>query len=108
MKRGLRIAGMVILGIVAVAVFGFLTMSLWNWLVPAVFGGHAITYWQALGVLVLSRILFGGFRRPGPGGHWRRRMRARWEKMTPEEREKFLQGMGAGCRHSRQPAAEAE
>jgi chromate transport protein ChrA len=94
-KRGLKIAA---IAIVAVAVFTFLVMSLWNWLGPSVFGLRTITFWQALGVLILSKILFGGFRgRPGYGGHWRRRMNERWQHMTPEEREKFRQGMMSGC-----------
>ncbi len=76
-----------------VALFGFVVMWLWNWLMPALFGLKTIGYWQALGLFVLAKILFGGFR--GPGGrdrHWRRRMRERWEHMTPEERERFRQG----------------
>jgi hypothetical protein len=86
-----------VIAILAVAIFGFFVMSLWNWLGPAVFGLHPITYGQALGLLVLSKILFGGFRgRPGGGGHWRRRMHERWQQMTPEERAKFRQGMGCG------------
>jgi Ca2+/H+ antiporter, TMEM165/GDT1 family len=93
--RGLKIAA---IAVVAAAIFGFLVMSLWNWLAPAVLGLHTITFWQALGILILSKILFGGFRgRPGYGGHWRRRMRDRWEQMTPEEREKFRQGMAGRC-----------
>jgi hypothetical protein len=72
-------------------------MTLWNWVVPPVFGAHAISFGQALGILVLSKILFGGFHgRPG-GGPWKRGMRARWEKMTPEEREKFREGMAGRC-----------
>jgi len=87
------------IAILAVGIFGFVLMSLWNWLGPAVFGLHAITYWQALGLLVLSKILFGGFRgRPGGGGHGRHRMRERWEQMTPEEQEKLRQGMATRCR----------
>jgi len=86
------------LGITAIVLFGFIVMNLWNWLAPAVFGARTITFWQALGILILSKILFGGFRgRPGHGGHWRRRMSARWEQMTPEEREKFRQGMVGRC-----------
>ena len=55
----------------------------------------AIAFWQALGLLVLCRMLFGGF-----GGHGRShrppmREGGRWEKMTPEEREKFRQDMRA-------------
>lgn len=94
-KRGLKV-GMI--AIVAATVFGFVVMSLWNWLAPEVFGLRAITFWQALGLLVLSKLLFGGFRgRPGFGGHWRNRMNDRWQQMTPEEREKFRQGMSRRC-----------
>ena len=71
---------------VAAAVLGFVVMSLWNWLIPALFGGRLITFWQALGVLVLSKILFGGFFR-------RMRFVDRWEKLRPEEREKFRAAM---------------
>lgn len=90
-KRGVKIA---VIGVIAVTVFGFVVMSLWNWLAPTVFGLHSITFWQALGLLILSKILFGGFRGgPGHGGDWRRRMMDRWQKMTPEEREQFCHGM---------------
>jgi hypothetical protein len=81
-----------------VTVFGFVVMSLWNWLMPALFGWHLINFWQAVGVLVLSKILFGGFRgHPGRHLYWRRRMMERWEQMTPEEREKFREGMRGRC-----------
>src|SRR5256885_12482351 len=81
-----------------VAALGFVVMTLWNWVVPAAFGWHAIGYWEAVGLLVLSKILFGGFRGgPWRYGHWRHRMMERWERMTPEEREKFRQGMRARC-----------
>jgi hypothetical protein len=96
------------IGIAAVAVFGFVVMSLWNWLAPAVFGLHTITFWQGLGMLILSKILFGGFRgRPGNGAHWRYRMNDRWQQMTPEEREKFRQGMFSRCGRSDVAAEEA-
>jgi hypothetical protein len=84
--------------IIAAAVCGFVVMSLWNWLVPALFGGRIITFWQALGVLVLSKLLFGGLlRRPGFGNRNRVRMIERWERMSPEEREKFRAGMRHRC-----------
>jgi len=86
------------LAILAMAAFGFVVMYLWNWLAPTVFGGHTINYWQAWGIIILSKILFGGFSgRSGHGGNWQRRMRERWEQMTPEEREKFLHGMAGRC-----------
>jgi hypothetical protein len=95
LRRGIKIA---MIATVACAVLGFVVMGLWNWLAPPVFGAHTITFWQALGLLILGRILFGGFHgRPGRHMHWRRRMMDRWEKMTPEEREKFRQGWHGGC-----------
>ena len=94
-RRGMKL---VVIGTLAAAAFGFVVMSLWNWLAPAVFGGRTITFWQAFGLLILTRILFGGFRgRPGPHVHWRRRMMDRWEHMTPEDREKFREGWQGRC-----------
>jgi hypothetical protein len=80
-------------------VFGEIVMHLWNWLTPGLFGWHAITFWQALGLLVLCRILFGGW---GNGGGQRGRRKGRrnadlWEAMTPEEREQFRQRIRARC-----------
>jgi hypothetical protein len=98
---------MAAIAILAVAVLGFILMNLWNWLAPAVFGARTITFWQALGILVLAKILFGGFGgRPRHGGHWRDRMRDRWAHMTPEEREKFRQGMRNRCGRSGVAAEE--
>jgi hypothetical protein len=90
--RGLKIA---LIGVVAVTLFAFIVEGLWNVLMPPIFGWHTITFWQALGLLILSKILFGGFHRHAGGGrnHWRQRMKERWEHMTPEEREKFRSGM---------------
>jgi len=100
-----RIIKIAIIGIMAIVVFGFVITALWNWLMPLLFGLRTITFWQALGLFILGKLLFGGFHRHGNGGrHWRRRMRERWEHMTPEEREKFRQGMGAFC--SPKPATE--
>ena len=90
------------------ALFGFLggqiVLHLWNWVVPALFGLRPITFWQALALLALCRILFGGFSLHGPSGHMRRRMAARWEHMTPEERERLRQGMKErwGCGPARE------
>ena len=97
-RRGVGIA---LMGALAVGLLGFVVMSLWNWLFPALFGMKAISYWQALGVLVLSRILLGGFHRHHRARfHHRQRMFERWEKMTPEERERFRQGFrGHFCGH---------
>jgi len=93
------------IAIVAIAVVTFVVMMLWNWLAPVLFGWHAITFWQALGLLVLCRLLFGGFRRGGGWGHgrWRRRMMERWDAMTPEERERLRKGLAQGSSSSPAP-----
>lgn len=100
----LRVVRFVLFGACAVALVTFVVMSLWNVLMPAIFGFKAISFWQALGLLLLSKLLFGGFR-PGPGRspRWRRRMLERWEQMTPEERQKFKQGMRRGCGFGQNP-----
>ena len=92
------------LAMVGIAIFifvgGEIVKILWNWLAPALFGLKLITFWQALGLLVLCRILFGGFGMSGNASRRsRRRMFERWEQMTPEERERFRQRLhGRGGR----------
>jgi len=90
---------------------GEVVEQLWNWLAPALFGWRQVSFWQALGVLALCRILFGGFGGQGPGHPKFRRLDERWEKMTPEQREKFRHGlrstcggMGASTGESQEPA----
>jgi hypothetical protein len=85
--------------LVALAVLGGVVMMLWNAVLPAMFtGARTIDYLHALGLLILSRILFGGFRgRGGCHGGWRgHRHWAKWQAMTPEEREQFQQRMRPG------------
>jgi hypothetical protein len=98
-KRLIWIAPAAILGMVIFTfIGGEVVMLLWNWLVPMLFGLREITFWQALGLLALCRILFGGFGLGGGGSHRsrrriRERMNERWEQMTPEERERLRQGL---------------
>ncbi|MBS1753867.1 MAG: hypothetical protein KF741_01030 [Ferruginibacter sp.] len=77
----------------AMLLFGLLVMGLWNAILPAVLGVKAITFLQALGILLLSKILFGGFRGGfGRGRHHKERwiaMQQKMASMSPEEREKF-------------------
>jgi hypothetical protein len=81
-----------------VALGGEVVQQLWNWLLPALFGWRQITFWQALGMLALCRILFGGFGvQGGSRSNFRRRMAERWEAMTPEERERFQHGIRGRC-----------
>jgi hypothetical protein len=106
----LKIIKIALFVVVLAAVLGYLVQQLWNVLVPPIIGWHSITFWQALGLLVLSKILFGGFHRHAGGGrrnHWRHRMNERWEQMTPEERQKFREGMRCGRRpHFHTPAEQ--
>jgi hypothetical protein len=84
-----------LLMLAGIAALGWVVMVLWNWLMPVLFSGtREIGYLQALGVLVLSKILFGGLRGRGCHGRWHRQ---RLEQMTPEEREKFQAGMRGCC-----------
>jgi Ca2+/H+ antiporter, TMEM165/GDT1 family len=108
MRRILKVLKFAVIAVLFIAVFSYIVMRLWNWLTPALFGWHVITFWQALGILVLSKILFGGFRgRSGPHMYWRRRMMERWARMSPEEREKFRQMRGR-CGPFREPRGEQE
>jgi hypothetical protein len=93
--------------IVAVlAVGGLVVMSLWNWLIPALFGGPVLHFWQAIGLLVLTRILVGRVGRgPGHWG-WRGRMRQDWQRMTPEEREKLRATFSRRCGGRSMPEGE--
>lgn len=96
MNRTMKLILWIPLGIVGFALFiaigGEVVKLLWNWLTPALFGWRQITFWQALGLLALCRILFGSF--GGGGGSRygaRRRMAERCGEMTPEEREKLAE-----------------
>lgn len=60
-KKILKIIAFVILGAIIVLVFSFSVKLLWNWLIPNIFGFREITYWEGIGLLVLAKILFGGF-----------------------------------------------
>ncbi len=101
MKRGAIFLKCILAAIVAIFFFAWITMLLWNWLVPVLFAGPMISYSQALGLLVLTKILFFGI-----GGrrhwnqdprssqqHWKHRFYEKISSLTPEEREAFKQKM---------------
>ncbi|MGD9902226.1 MAG: hypothetical protein AB7U83_02055 [Vicinamibacterales bacterium] len=117
MRKGtlVMLAPLMVLGLAAVAALaGFVVQWLWNALVPELFGGPALTFWQALGLLALSRILFGTTTMRGSHRrHWRRRAAARWRQrweerlatLTPEERARFREVMH-GATPGSTPAGE--
>lgn len=95
-----KIVGFIVLAIAMTAVLGYVVMLLWNNVLAAVVSVSLISFWQALGLLILSKILFGGFhcgwggRR---GGHWKNEMKEKWQGMTAEEREKVKQEWRDRC-----------
>src|SRR5437773_9909750 len=98
MRRFLRVLKFVVIAALIIAVLSFVVMRLWNWLTPALFGWHVITFWQARGILILSKTLLGGFRsRPGAHMYSGRWTMERWAHMTPGERENFRQSMRGRC-----------
>jgi hypothetical protein len=112
------LAPLAILGmLVFIVVGGEIVLLLWNWLLPPLFGWRVITFWQALGLLALCRILFGGlgWHRSGRSS-FRSRMRDRCgHNLTPEERERFRErfrqrmrerfGMGPATGESKGPSS---
>ncbi len=93
MNKGKKILKIVAIAIVCVALVGTLIMFLWNWLIPPILNGPEITFWQALGLFLLAKILFGfggGGRWKNGGSHaWKHRYHEKLSAMTPEDRERF-------------------
>lgn len=97
-----KIGKVLVVLVLGALLLGFAVMELWNWLVPELFKGPAITFWQAVGLLALSHILLRGWGRWRYANGWRHdRWRKRFEKklaaMTPEEREKFKEEWKRRC-----------
>ena len=105
--KALKVVGVVVL---ATVVFGLVVMQLWNWLMPTIFGLTTLTFAQALGLLLLTKLLFGGFHKHVGGRGWRRHMEDRFANMTVEERERFRSGLrGRGvCGFGRSPETRSE
>lgn len=93
--KGSRIKKIIFIPIVMAAglsIFGYVVMLLWNAILPDVLGAEVINFWQAVGILLLSKILFGGF----PGRHNNRGFRRhsldiseKFKNLSPEEKEKM-------------------
>ena len=110
-KRGLMIF---IFVIAAILLFSAVVMALWNAILPAVLGVQTISFIQAMGILLLSKILFGGFhgKKSWGGEHagpWKQKMGEKWNMMTPEDREKFKSEWKNRCggRWGMRPPAES-
>ncbi|MBC7886835.1 MAG: hypothetical protein H7Z13_03035 [Ferruginibacter sp.] len=88
-RKGLLMATFII---AATVLFTLVVMGLWNAILPAVLGVKSVTFIQALGILLLSKILFGGFRggwRGARSHEWKQSMKDKWETMTPGQRDEF-------------------
>jgi len=89
-----KVLMIILIATAAITAFGFIVMGLWNAILPQVITGvKAITFWQALGILALSKILFG-FGKGGSGWgqkrrEWKEKMKDKFNAMTPEEKEQF-------------------
>jgi len=92
----------IVIGALAVSVFSYVVMLLWNNVLAAVTGVLPVNFWQAMGILVLSKILFGGFRGGGGGfrgrGPWNPEMREKWQNMSEEDRKNFKQEWRNRCK----------
>jgi len=109
--RGFRIIAMIFIVAGIISLVAFAVMLLWNWLIPSIFaGGPTITYWQALGLMILSKILFGGFKPHHPPPfmrskkeYWKSKIREKWNCMDDEKKSKIKDHM-----FSRSNVAEQE
>ena len=100
--------------IAAALLFGLIVMLLWNSILPQVLNVSALTYWQAVGLLVLCRILFGSFFRGGPGygpsGSWRGRSMwwSKWQNMSEEQKAKLREQWRSRCGPQRTQEGQAK
>jgi hypothetical protein len=91
-NRGRKFMFFIPVAVLIAFALGYVVMFLWNSILPEVAHVGKLNYWQALGLLVLCRLLFGNFRHGGPGGGFGRKgrgMREKWQNMNEEERARF-------------------
>ena len=91
-----KVLGFIVLAHAAIALVGFVVMTLWNMVLVPVLAVKAVTYWQAIGIFVLSKILFGGFKK-GCRNCCGNSMKEKWHGMSPEEKDKFKQEWRNRC-----------
>jgi len=114
-KRGWWIAKFVVFGVLMVVLLGLVTQFLWNWLLPDIFGFPMINFWQAIGLFLLAKIIFG-FGGGGKGKwdsrrshQWKRHWAEKYSKLSPDERERFKQKLkDKWCSWEENPAKPTE
>lgn len=105
---------MILIGLGILFALALAVMMLWNWLIPEIFhGGPVISFWQALGLMFLARILFGGFKPPyaasGSGDHktyWKDKIKAKWDCMDPDKKERIKEKFFGGPHTEEEPEEE--
>lgn len=90
--------------LIAIGIFALVTMWLWNALIPDIFGLPEIGYFQALGLLILTRLFFGGFGVLRDMSHFmahreREAIFDSWHSMSAGQRAEYL--ARARSRHGR-------
>ena len=107
-RTGFKYAGFGVLGVAAVFVFTWVVMLLWNWLVPEIFNGPVLGYWQTLGLLVLSKILFSGIGGGGSKSSHSRRQRCGDDYPKSRWRQKYEAKMNGKVEDAREVGYEDE
>ncbi|MFN3020851.1 hypothetical protein ACK1KB_07685 [Chryseobacterium sp. TY3] len=103
-KNRLRLIFVAVVGLVFL--LGWVVQLLWNWLLPEILGVKSISYWQAFGILILSKILFGSFHGSGRGkGRFKDKFNQEMSQMTDDDkvrfREEWRKRFGDGCKFDR-------
>jgi hypothetical protein len=86
-SKGVKVFFFILLGIGIAFLVGYVVMRLWNWLMPELFDLPTITYWQAVGVLVLAKIIFGFGGGDGPSGNKKSKKSPRMGSCNPLRRD---------------------
>jgi hypothetical protein len=112
MRKAAHVLKILVIAAFAITACSWIVMLLWNWLMPAIFVLPRVSFLQALGLLLLSKLLLGGFHRHGGYDKraWKRKMSERWARMTEEDRARFEAGMRhrRACGFGRRTAADDE
>ncbi|MDR0422767.1 MAG: hypothetical protein LBH72_07150 [Proteiniphilum sp.] len=93
MKKYVYVFKHVLAGVIAIAGFSAVTMLMWNWLMPDIFGLATVNFWQATGMLVLLAglskfMVIAAFL--GMRGYRHNPIHDKWMKMSPEQRKEFI------------------
>lgn len=103
--KALHILKFIVLGALFITALGFGIRELWNCLIPDLFHGPVITFWQGLGLCLLGKLLFGWHGGPGAFKNrkraWDAKLKERYANMSPEEREKMRENLKDWCRPGR-------